>query len=221
MSTPLGSVHTMRVSCCFWYPSSREIFVSRSVLCGSSSDCTNMRASSFCCYFLSAHSTITHWRLALKSAMGHTHAEDLAGAEASAAVVPVVVLELVDLDALPIIELRSSKCHHRRQDAHCLAPARANCLWAKAGTAPSAAETGCGVEYHLTLCTDGTADRCRCTVSVAKAPLCWTLKNANRGLLFVTSKLSQLASVTPLDVTRRASDDGSSLRRLIRRNCDL
>jgi len=44
-----------------------------------------------------------------------THPDDLTGAEASAAIIPVVVLQLVDLDALPITERRSkavgSMCH--------------------------------------------------------------------------------------------------------------
>ena len=51
-----------------------------------------------------------------------TYGQELAGAEASAAVIPVIVLELVDLDALAIVERRSGKCHHQLDVAHCLAP---------------------------------------------------------------------------------------------------
>jgi hypothetical protein len=51
-----------------------------------------------------------------------TYGQDLAGAEASATVIPVVVLELVDLDALAIAERRSGERHHQFDAAHCLAP---------------------------------------------------------------------------------------------------
>jgi hypothetical protein len=66
---------------------------------------------------VSAH---CHWVVRME--WSPTYGQELAGAEASAAVIPVIVLELVDLDALAIVERRSGKCHHQLDAAHCLAP---------------------------------------------------------------------------------------------------
>ena len=76
-----------------------------------------MRASSFCSSHVSASP-----RDKSRLDWGMTYGQKLAGAEASSAVIPVVVLELVDLDALAIIERRSGKCHHQLDVAHCLTP---------------------------------------------------------------------------------------------------
>jgi len=54
--------------------------------------------------------------------MSPTYGQELAGAKTGTTVIPVIVLELVDLDALAIIERRSGKCHHQLDAAHRLAP---------------------------------------------------------------------------------------------------
>lgn len=57
-----------------------------------------------------------------------TYANDLASAKACATIVPVIVLQLVDFDALSIIGRWSSKCHPQADTAHCLAPELARCV---------------------------------------------------------------------------------------------
>lgn len=58
-----------------------------------------------------------------------TYGQELTGAKTSTTVIPVIVLELVDLDALAIIERRSGKCHHQSDVAHCLTPQPLGARW--------------------------------------------------------------------------------------------
>lgn len=130
--------HAMRpgwaaAPCCFWYPSSLEIFVSSNTRSGSSSDSTKIRGSSWR-EGIGTLATPKRRRIrasadrqglrpnrvaprgreaeAEDSLRGETYIEDLTRTETRAAIEPVVILQLVDFHPLAV----ARRLHLQRHD---------------------------------------------------------------------------------------------------------
>lgn len=98
--------------CCFWKPSSLHILVSRRILFGSSSDSTMTRGS------FAPASTYSAAEVSIIRAhmsRGTTYRDKGSGAEARASVVPIIIAQLVDLDAPPVRRLMRHRLRHHQR----------------------------------------------------------------------------------------------------------
>lgn len=175
MSIPLGSVHTISVSAHCLYQLVSGCFVRlRAYTHPVVSDIHRRVRFSFraAC---AGHRLRTGRRCALRRSVGvsahgestdgardsgATYSQELTGAKASTAVIPVVVLELVDLDALAIIERRSGKCHHQLDAAHCLTPqpwGLVGCVSRDVSRSSAPCAVSCRETRRVVYCVDGAA----------------------------------------------------------------
>ena len=106
--------------CCFWYPSSFVILVSRSNRSGLSSDSTYIFDSSYT--QISAFLPGGDRTFPVKKPCDHgipcpvtAYIDDAAGAEPSPPIEPVIVFELIDFHSLLLVRRRHYQCHGRIQ----------------------------------------------------------------------------------------------------------